>query len=759
MSPERPQLRIMGLGTKNGRRARDHCGRGPKRRQICGHTAVALLSMIIVSACSSGGGSGGSTNQAPTASAGTDQSVTEQSPVTLSGSGSDTDGSITTFLWVQTSGPGVTLNNSNAATATFTAPSLSSILVLGFRLRVTDDGGATATDTVTITVNPDPALNTSPMADAGSNSTQGEVVTVQLDGSGSNDPDGSVAAYAWSQIGGPAITINNPTAIIANIMTPDVSAPTDFVFQLEVTDNEGSTGTDTVTVTVIEPPVVLTVTGTATFDRVPHNAATSALAYNATTAAPIRVAIVQAIDATDGVTVLAGTDSDAGGDFALNVPGGTDIFIRVLAQMQQGGTPSWNFRVIDNTNAGALYALDGGIFNTGVAASVRNIHASSGWGGAGYVAPRAAAPFAVLDAIYESFILVLGVDGAIDFPPLNINWSVNNVAVVGDPAMGEIITSHYNGVEIFLLGAANMDTEEYDRHVVVHEWGHYFEDNFSRSDSIGGPHGIGDLLDFRVAMGEGFANAYSGMATGDPVYRDSFGNLQAQGFEIDLETEIDPSPGWYSESSVLAILYDIFDSNSDGVDALSMGFGPVYQVMTGAHSQTGALTSIFSFVDVLKSDFPAQAANIDSIVAARMIESVAIDEYGSMESNNAGNIDVLPVYSNIAIGGAAVSVCSIDTFGTFNKLSNSRFLRFTVNAAGNYTITATPTITPVGVNADPDMILFQAGGIVGISENLPGVEVFVIALNAGDYVLEAYEFGNLFDVLPGGRSCFDITIN
>ncbi len=758
MSRDRQELRIVGLGITNGRPVRDQSDSGPRRHQIRLLAAVVCLSVPILAACSGGGGSGGSANQAPTATAGTDQTVTEQSPVTLNGTGSDTDGSITSFLWLQTSGPGVTLNNSTAATATFTAPSISSVQVLGFRLTVTDDRGATAADTVMVTVNPDPALNTPPVADAGSNSTQGEVVTVQLDGSGSNDPDGSVAAYAWTQIGGPAVTVNNPTAIIANIMTPDVSAPTDFVFQLEVTDNEGSAGTDTVTVTVIEPPVFLTVTGTATFDRVPHNL-NSSLNYLGTTAAPIRGAIVQAIDATDGVTALVSTTSSASGAYALNVPGGADIFIRVLAQMQQGGTPSWDFRVIDNTSSGALYALDGGIFNTGVVASVRNIHAPSGWGGAAYTAPRAAAPFAVLDAVYESFMLVLGIDGSIIFPPLNINWSVNNVAVDGDPAMGEIITSHYNGVEIFLLGAANMDTEEYDRHVIVHEWGHYFEDNFSRSDSIGGPHAIGDLLDFRLAMGEGFANAYSGMATGDPVYRDSFGNMQGQGFAINLETEIDPNPGWYSESSVLAILYDFFDSNSDGVDALSMGFGPIYQVMTGAHSQTDALTSIFSFVDVLKNDFPADAANIDSIVVARMIESVAIDEYGSMESNDAGNIDVLPVFSDIAIGGAAVGVCSIDTFGTFNKLSNSRFLKFTVNAAGTYTITATPTITPVGVSADPDMILFQAGGFVGVSEAPPGVEVFVIALNAGDYVLEVYEFGNLFDVLPGGRSCFDITIN
>jgi hypothetical protein len=31
-------------------------------------------------------------------------------------------------------------------------------------------------------------------------------------------------------------------------------------------------------------------------------------------------------------------------------------------------------------------------------------------------------------------------------------------------------------------------TDEYDDHVIIHEWGYCFEDKFSRSDSIGGNH-------------------------------------------------------------------------------------------------------------------------------------------------------------------------------------------------------------------------------------------------------------------------------
>src|SRR5690606_9356664 len=104
---------------------------------------------------------------------------------------------------------------------------------------------------------------------------------------------------------------------------------------------------------------------------------------------------------------------------------------------------------------------------------------------------------------------------------------------------------------IYLLGAEGKDTDEYDRHVIAHEWGHYFEHNFSRSDSIGGPHTRHDQLDMRVAFGEGFGNALSAMITGSSVYRDVVGPNQAHSFQFDVEGPLpfdgNDNPGWYSE--------------------------------------------------------------------------------------------------------------------------------------------------------------------------------------------------------------------
>lgn len=83
-------------------------------------------------------------NIPPVANPGIAQTVSEVSAVTLVGSGSDADGTIAGYLWLQTAGPAVTLTGANTAMASFIAPAVATDTVLAFQLTVTDNLGTTS---------------------------------------------------------------------------------------------------------------------------------------------------------------------------------------------------------------------------------------------------------------------------------------------------------------------------------------------------------------------------------------------------------------------------------------------------------------------------------------------------------------------------------------------------------------------------------------------------------------------------------------
>ncbi|HEB81381.1 MAG TPA: hypothetical protein ENJ11_00805 [Gammaproteobacteria bacterium] len=197
------------------------------------------------------------TNVAPTANAGTDQSVGEKDAVTqlpavvnLDGSASnDPDGSINSYLWEQTSGTNtVSINNASSAMASFTAPAVDSAGdSLTFRLTVTDDLGVAATDSVTITINDVDTPPTAKITDASGVviSAINNNASVTLYGNFSSDPEGPITAYSWAQSAG--LPIINPGP--ANENSFSFTAPDDeggsITIDLTVTGDEGS-ATDTI---------------------------------------------------------------------------------------------------------------------------------------------------------------------------------------------------------------------------------------------------------------------------------------------------------------------------------------------------------------------------------------------------------------------------------------------------------------------------------------------------------------------------------
>jgi hypothetical protein len=543
------------------------------------------------------------------------------------------------------------------------------------------------------------------------------------------------------------------------------------------------------------PPSTVTISGKITYDYVPHGPF-GGLNYPQTQARPARRVMVTFLE---GTTPLASTSTDGNGNYSLSVPLNRTGFIRVTSTSTQTGAPSWNFSVVDNTSNNAPYTLDGASLSSGSANSVRDLHAPSGWTGSGYGAQRAAAPFAILDTIYGAVVYIVAADPTIVFPPLNLHWSRNNITSTdanGDrnPVTGEIETSFYAAggtlSGIYLLGEENQDSDEYDGHVILHEFGHYLDHRFGRSDNLGGGHRRGDRLDPRVAFSEGWPTAFAGLVLADPLYADAGGMQQqaANGFNMEQPPVgfLNPAPGWYSEQSVWELVYDLVDTAVDGNDTIAYPYTDLWAVLKNAMGTSKALPTIFPFWTAIKAAHPGDVAQLNLMTTAQQISTVT-DDYGTGETNSANAANpalVLPVYTPITLNGPAINVCSIDDYtspsGAINKLSSRRFLRFTSAVSGTATITVTATSIPPGEYADPDfvahwgrLVAFTVGGSSPTTECMavatgggpPStcVETGAITIVPDEFVVEVFEWSNTNDTTdpeypPIGDTCFDVRV-
>ena len=502
------------------------------------------------------------------------------------------------------------------------------------------------------------------------------------------------------------------------------------------------------------PPSTVTISGAVTFDLVPFNVGTNGLDYNAITQAPARGIVIQALDASGGV--LASDVTDGSGQYSVSVTSNTDVRIRARAQLLETTAATWDVIVRDNTNGDADYVLDGALSSSGAANSTRNLNADAGWGGTSYTGVRAAAPFAILDVIYDAKTLINNAAPGTTFPTLQVYWSPNNRAASGDIANGEVGTTSYRRTggglpTILVLGNANNDTDEYDRHVMAHEYGHYFEDQLGRTDNS-----ISERLDPRVAMSEGWGNAFSGMVEDDPIYRDSGGAMQASGFSFSVESNAVGATGWFSEGSVQSVIYDLFDSNVDASDTISAGFTPIFTSLTDpAYINDAAATTIFAFLTSFRANSSISDSDIDALANSQDINGT--DSFGAGETNNGGNPQVLPVFKTLTVGGVPVTVCSVDDAGTNNKLGNYDFIRLSIATTGTYTLTMSRISGPAG--RDPDFFVHQADNLIDIADSTAvDTESLTRNLPADDYWISVLDFFNIDDSAgTPGDVCYNFT--
>jgi hypothetical protein len=93
--------------------------------------------------------------------------------------------------------------------------------------------------------------NKPPIAEAGPDQSTSVESNVNLDGSGSTDPENNIVSYHWSQTGGPPVTLSDPNAVKPHFIA-DVPVGSNLTFELTVTDAGNLTSRDACVVKIME---------------------------------------------------------------------------------------------------------------------------------------------------------------------------------------------------------------------------------------------------------------------------------------------------------------------------------------------------------------------------------------------------------------------------------------------------------------------------------------------------------------------------
>ncbi len=350
--------------------------------------------------------------------------------------------------------------------------------------------------------------------------------------------------------------------------------------------------------------------GNITFGSVPAvlDGWTPKLDYAATSNKPARRIVVQAVDNCD--RAVAETTSDDYGFFKLSVPGNevrvkavSHVYTANFANHPSGAgtayetsctSAAWDFRVVDNTEGQAFYSYRSTDSFTASSANA-DLDIPLGYDlAAQRYTDRSAAAFALADTVVSSLEKVCEAAPTTRFPKLMINWSARNYSAWGNKASGAIGTSHFtveaSTPQLYILGKENVDTDEYDSHVVAHEFGHYLEYSIYRSDTIGGSHSVTHRLDPRVAFGEGYGNAFSAIVTEKADYIDSMSSGQVGGITIDIaqSTRNTSHNGIHVEKSVQYLLYKLYQDDGNH-------FAKIHEVLKNYQSVSPAFTTALTF--------------------------------------------------------------------------------------------------------------------------------------------------------------------
>lgn len=555
----------------------------------------------------------------------------------------------------------------------------------------------------------------------------------------------------------------------------------------------------------------VTITGTAQYVRREHFGSVAGVAGSAglgsadvldgthpAHAYPIRFAEIRVLGSNGAVAQCAETKVD--GKFTFTLPtGGGSYTININSRALN---LNLHASVLDQPSSNKFYSLTGTVVVASVSIDVGILTAPANGtllGGA----------FNILDQLLNANLFLVNkvgtnatcgtkFTGCVNYDPtlhkISAYWMKGfNPNDYFGPSGGGLSFYLPGYSRLFILGGLNgdtdhSDTDHFDNSVIIHEYGHFLEDNWLKTDSPGGAHDGNELLDPRLAWSEGWGDFFQAAVrdfTNNPndapaaTYIDTIGNtdggVSATSMAFYIDTEISPSSsgvddypdnageGNFREFAITRLLWDAIDST---VDSISFPEGTFTDnVVSNAFSEIWASLSkptggfrdpAFAFRNVGSLHLAQQGLASEGALNWASIRGLNrhdgnTSHYAQLVSGSC--VGSPPFHSNTYWFSLTPTYYSTDTgtYSTSNLFTNNRFFHLHLAAGGTHTLQLVyQDDDGTGRVADLDLYLYNSearfavlSDIVTFSQVLPTQtpattiqnESVSASLGAGNYLI------------------------
>ena len=211
-------------------------------------------------------------------------------------------------------------------------------------------------------------------------------------------------------------------------------------------------------------------------------------------------------------------------------------------------------------------------------------------------------------------------------------WRFWNNNTANSPAMDRSVTVYWQGGKgakgsfysddrtTMVIADDSSSRDEWDDSVIIHEWGHFADHQFSCNQNPGGAHSLPGVNAGangpRLAFGEGYPDYYQSAArTLLPGSANVSFYVDPDGPTVDLENMRGVTAGDRDEGAIAALMWDLIDGVNDNSDTVNHGHAALQRVYADPDFRGNTQCDMRRFLQVWrKLGLPTDAATAATIV-------------------------------------------------------------------------------------------------------------------------------------------------